>query len=511
MLVRWLWAWFPGLCLRLAAPRAAALAALGSAWLYALLAGLSLPTERAVIMLSVAMAAVLFGRTAKPSSALALALLAVLVAKPFSVGSAGYWLSFGAVACLLYVLTGRVAKIRGWRTWLGIQAALLVALAPLTLAWFEQMSLAAPLANTVLIPLFGVLVPAVLLGVLLLPVPWLGAHLLLACAWVLAWLYRGLEALSQLPYASLHASGASVPAVALAFAGAAVLLMPRGLPARWLGLVLCVPLLLPGRTELPRGVAQLTLLDVGQGLAVAIRTRRHAALFDTGPAYRGGFDAGRSVVVPYFRWAHVHRIDRLIVSHNDRDHRGGLAAVLRRLGVSCLQDAQFTNLCRAGQHWRWDGVRFCILHPARRKRWHSDNNASCVLRVATGGHSALLTADIEAPAEQALVERAAPLLSADVLVVPHHGSDSSSTAPFIAAVNPRWALISCGHDNQWGFPKADVVARYRAAGAHVETTARRGALRVRLSPDGVRPPIGWRSSHRRIWTPRTVAYNGKDD
>lgn len=500
-LLRWLWCWFPALCLRLAASRAAAIGAMGAAWLYALLAGLSLPTERAVIMISVAMTALLAGRVVRPSAVLGVALIAVLAIHPFAVGSGGFWLSFGAVAWLLYLLTARVGKTRGWRAWFGVQGGLLLALAPLTLLWFDQMSLAAPLANTVLIPLFGLLVPAILAGVILLPVPWLGAHWLIACTWVMGWLYEGLGWLSRMPYASLHAATSSVVAVCLALLGVVLLLMPRGLPGRWLGLVLCLPLLLPASSGLPPGAVRLTVLDVGQGLAVAIRTRHHTALFDTGPAYRGGFDAGRSVVVPFLRWSHVSRVDRLIVSHSDRDHRGGLAAVLRQMPVGRLQDADYEDPCRAGEHWAWDGVDFRILHPADRARWHSDNNESCVLRVRTGNHAALLTADIEAPAEHALVTRVGSGLHATVLIVPHHGSNTSSTPAFIAAVNPRWALISSGYHNQWGFPKADVVKRYREAGARVETTARRGALTVRLTPDKILPPKGWRVGHRRIWTP----------
>lgn len=428
-------------------------------------------------MISVAMTALFTGYSVRPSAVLGMALIAVLAMHPFAVGSPGFWLSFGAVAWLLYLLTARAGKVRGWRVALGVQVALLLALAPLTLAWFEQMSLAAPLANAVLIPLFGLLVPAALAGVVLLPVPWLGAHWLRACAWAMGWLYRGNSTvwLCCSCRGACRAGGSDLYCVCRC----------------------CCPHPL----KLPFAAVQLTVLDVGQGLAVAIRTRRHAALFDTGPAYRGGFNAGRSVVVPFLRWSHVRRIDRLIVSHSDRDHSGGLSAVLRQMPVGRLQDAGRTDPCRAGEHWTWDGVAFRILHPENRAHWHTDNNESCVLRIHTGRHAALLASDIEAPAEKALVKRAGANLHADVLVVPHHGSDTSSTPDFIGAVKPRWALVSSAYHNQWGFPKRDVVERYREAGARVETTARLGALTVRLSPDKISPPHGWRLARRLLWSP----------
>lgn len=492
--LRWLAPRLPGGA-RVSALSVAAMGAAVAAVGYAALAGFALPTQRALVMTAVVLIAVVLRRRVAPSRLLALAAIAVLALDPFALLAPGFWLSFGAVAWILFLVGGRVEPPR-WRFWLWLQPALVLGLMPLTLYWFGEASLAAPLANGLLIPAFGVVVPLVLAAVLATALaPALGAPLLSAVAWLLSVGWAGLEWLAGLPLTHFALPMPSLPALVAALAGIAVLLAPRGVPARWLGLAGLLPLLLPPATPAP-GDFRLTVLDVGQGLAAVVRTSDHALLFDAGPRFRTGFDAGAALVLPYLRAAGITRLDTAIVSHGDIDHRGGWPAVREGIVVGRVLGAA-GRPCRAGQGWRWDGVRFEILHPPP-GAW-SDNDASCVLRVTGPGGTALLTGDIERDAEQQLIARAADL-AADVVVVPHHGSDSSSTPAFVRRVAPRYAVVAAGWNNRWGFPDPVVAARYRQAGACLLQTGRLGAIRIAVAADGgVGRPRATRLTRRRIW------------
>lgn len=496
-LVRWLWALCPPLARRFAAQRAAALAGLGSASGYALLAGMGLPTQRALVMVGVVMVSLCLGRRATASRLLALALLTVLLANPLALGAPGFWLSFGAVAWILYGMTGRLSRPRGWRAWLRIQLVLGMAMAPLTIYFFGRAPWMAAPTNLILIPLFTVLVPAFLLGVLLLAVwPWAGAGVIRAGVAVLHGLWPAWALLAKAASGPLPTTTPPLPLVLLALAGMVMVLAPRGLPGRAAGLLLCV-LVLVWRPAVPAaGGFRLAVLDVGQGLSAVVRTHAHTLVFDTGPAYPGGFDAGRSVVVPYLRWSGTRSLDALVLSHGDMDHRGGAPAVLKRY-PAIRRLGWHGQPCRAGRHWRWDGVSFRFLHPDG-AAWHG-NDRSCVLRVAAGGHAVLLTGDIEAPAEAHLVAKRRQWLRADVLVAPHHGSNSSSTPAFVQAVHPRFVVFPAGWDNRWGFPKSVVVRRYRHEGAVLRTTGCNGAILFRVHAGFVIGPVSWRTRHHRFW------------
>jgi competence protein ComEC len=254
------------------------------------------------------------------------------------------------------------------------------------------------------------------------------------------------------------------------------------------------------------------VLDVGQGLAVVVRTASHAMLFDTGPRWRGSGSAGESIVLPYLRHVGVRRLDLMVLSHADADHTGGSDAIARSLpltrvlhGAGDFGDDSSAMRCRRGDAWSWDDVRFEVLHPAGGDRW-SDNDGSCVLLVTSRGGRLLLTADVQAPAEARLASAA---LQADVALVPHHGSSTSSSPEFVAAVRPQWALVSAGHGNRWGMPRPDVVERWRASGAIVLGTGESGALEFEMTPtDGLRAPVGFGSRHRRWWHVRTQPASG---
>ncbi|WP_127477055.1 DNA internalization-related competence protein ComEC/Rec2 [Sulfurivermis fontis] len=503
-LVRRLWPWPQ----RLPAPKAAALAALIAAALYAALAGFSLPTQRALIMVAVAMLALLGQRALRPARVLAVALLAVLLLDPLAVLSPGFWLSFGAVALILYGMGGRLGGSGWWWRWGRVQVLVALGLAPLLAVWFQQVPLLGALANLLAVPWVSLLVvPLVLLGTALLA-PWPAA----ATALVSLALF-GLEALwwwlewcgGLLP--PRWSVLAAVPWTLLpALAGLAWLLAPRGWPARWLGVIWLLPLLLVRPAGPAVGEAAVTVLDVGQGLAVLVRTANHALLYDTGPAYGPESDAGEMVLLPVLQHFGITRLDALILSHGDSDHAGGAAAVFQALAVGRFLSGAEAALpwrghepCARGQQWEWDGVRFEILFPAT-AGGHSGrgNDSSCVLRIVTPHGALLLAGDIEAAAEQALLAAVPEQLAADVLVAPHHGSKTSSTAPFVTAVAARHVLFSVGYRNRWGFPHPAVVARYRAAEADVHDTAQQGALTVRLAADGVQVE-SWRQRARRYW------------
>jgi competence protein ComEC len=278
-------------------------------------------------------------------------------------------------------------------------------------------------------------------------------------------------------------------ALPLALVGAFWLLLPCGVPGKALAVLLWLPLLWPDR-ELPlKGEAQLTVIDVGQGLSVLVRTRHHALLYDAGPAVRDGFDAGERAVLPALHAMGVSSLDRAVISHGDNDHAGGFDAVRRGLPIGETRTPEGSptvakQRCVAGQGWEWDGVRFRFLHPTPHFPYLG-NEASCVLRIEAAHGAALLTGDIGEVVERMLLNRAAADLRADVVLAAHHGSGGSSDPAFIAATRARLALVSAGHGNRFGHPAPDVVARWRRAGAEVLNTADSGALQVWLAADGL--------------------------
>jgi competence protein ComEC len=499
-----------GLALRLPAQHAGAIGALIAAAGYAMLAGFALPTQRALIMLLVFFGAQLLRRMQRPFRSLLLALAVVLALDPGAVLSAGFWLSFGAVGVILYGMTDRVNNRGLFWKWGRVQWLVTLGLAPVLLAWQLQVSLAAPLVNLVAVPVFSfVIVPLAFLGTVLAMI-WetAGQPLLQAAGWALEACMGLLGQLSDIPQVAwnrpLLPSWAWFPVTI----GVLILLMPRGLPARWLGLLFISPILLL-RPEVPGpGSAWFTLLDVGDGLAAVIRTQHHTLVFDTGPRFSSSFDAGSAAVVPYLEGMGISFVDYIILSNGDRDHRGGLESVLARIQAETLLSGEPDRIsvsqpvqhCSEAGSWHWDGVDFEIIHPGSERRWRG-NNASCVLRISNPAGSILIPGDIEKGAERYLVARRAELLDSDVVVAPHHGSNTSSSPRFTAAVTPRYALVSTGYRNRYGFPKEQVVRRWQEVGAEVITTAENGALEIRLEKGGIlSEPRRFRLLHRRYWT-----------
>lgn len=511
------WRLFPGLNLRIPARTAGTLLGFVAAAAYTALSGFGIPAQRTLLMLFGAACVALIDRMPTPSRLLTGALAIVVLIDPWAAHAPGFWLSFGAVAALLFANAGRLRPLPAWMAWVKTQWAVTLALAPLLLSLFQELSLVSPLANVVAIPLISLIAVPLSLLAALTPMPSIAtlAHAVVAgVMWV-------LEALVRLPQPLLHAAAPSLPALILALSGAALLLLPRGWPARWLGWILFLPLFFPRLPSPPEGAVWLTVLDVGQGEAVLVRTARHALLFDSGPSYVSGDDAGARIVAPALWRQGIDRLDGLVLSHDDLDHSGGAVSLLQShapkwvltslAGVpmqSLGQNGQRVRAmrpdaiaCQAGQQWVWDGVRFEVLHPPAHQyalAGIGDNNRSCVIRLQSGGLSALLTGDIERLGEMNLQERAV-LRDSDVLVSAHHGSRSSSTPEFLAALRPRWVLIPVGYRNRYGHPHPEVLARYRALpGVTVARTDRDGALTLRLQGDHIELERA-RTTLKRYW------------
>jgi competence protein ComEC len=507
-LVAWMvsfgWRRAQWLALRLPARKAAAAAAIFGALGYTLLAGFAVPAQRTFYMVSVVALALWAGRIASPARTLAAALALVLVLDPWAPLAAGFWLSFAAVALIFYVAAGWTRREARILQWARVQWAITIGLAPGVLVLFGQVSLAGPIANAVAIPLVSVIVTPLALAAAIVPLE----LILVVAASIVEALLRFLEMCAALPGALWQQHAPAPWAVALALAGVAWLLAPRGVPGRVWGLTLLAPaFVLRPPVPLP-GEAWITTFDVGQGLAVMVQTATRTLIYDAGPAFGEG-DSGGRIIVPELRARGMSRIDLLVLTHEDLDHIGGALTLLETVEVDGLASsldtvhplnglARAPRRCTAGQSWNWDGVRFAFLHPGADGAPMRRNDRSCVLKVTAGAASMLLTGDIERQAEAALLLD--PDIEAQIVLAPHHGSRSSSSAEFIARVAPRWAIIAAGYRNRFGHPSAEVLERYRAAGAGVLRTDRDGAIHVLLGNGGlrveserVRRPRYWRT------------------
>jgi competence protein ComEC len=497
------WRRLPRAVLRLPSRKAAALAAVMAALVYTLLAGFAVPAQRTFYMVSVVAVALWAGRVASPLRTLALALAIVVAADPWAPLSPGMWLSFGAVALIFYVAVGWSGPERRLAQWGRTQWAVTIGLAPAALLLFAQVSLAGPLANALAIPVVSVIITPLALFAAVLPFQ----PVLDLASWLVGGLLQFLEWCAALPGALWRQHVPAAWSIAAALAGALWMLAPRGVPWRAAGAALMAPaFLLPPRSP-AAGEAWVSAFDVGQGLAVLVRTEKRALLYDAGPAFGALADSGERVLLPALRGAGLERLDLLVLTHEDVDHIGGALSVLEALPVEALASslppahplqplAAMRRPCAAGEAWEWDGVRFSFLHPPRDAAPARRNDRSCVLRVSTSGASMLLTGDIERSAEDSLVAQRD--LKSDVMLVPHHGSRSSSSGAFIAAVAPRAAVVAAGYRNRFGHPSGEVLERYAAAGVRVWRTDLHGSIHVRLAAHGALVQ-GERAMRARYW------------
>ena len=450
---------------------------------YGLLAGFEVPVRRACLMIGLVLLWRLRFRHLGAWWPLFLALNGVLLLDPLASLQPGFWLSFAAVAVLIFTFSGRLGPWRWWQTWTRAQWLIAIGLGPLLLVLGLPISLSGPLVNLLAVPWISLLVlPPALLGTLLLPVPYVGEGLLWLAGGLIDGLFRGLAWVAgQVP--------AWVPTAiplwvwGLGALGAFLLLLPRGVPLRPLGWPLLLLLIFPPRSEIPEGVADIWQLDVGQGLAILVRTRHHTLLYDTGPRF-GDNDLGERVVLPTLRKLGVDGIDLMLISHAHADHAGGARAVAQGLPVKHVRGGEPAELpnewqaagCESGRRWTWDGVNFELWQWAHARE---SNPKSCVLQIEASGERMLLTGDIDMAAERALLE--SPLaIPTDWLQSPHHGSRSSSSMALLDRLRPKAVLISRGQGNSFGHPHPTVLARYQKYGMAIYDSADQGAIHLQL-------------------------------
>lgn len=500
---------------------------------YALLAGFAIPAQRTALMVLVIGCAKILGMRANPWSVMAIALLAVLISHPMAVLAPGFWLSFIAVAFLFSLVDqpGSVRQISfvkrvldGIRRAAQAQWAITLGLLPITILMFQQVSVVGPIANAVAIPVVSFIVtPLAMAGVVAQAL--LGSHGVLAlAAWtqealqvLLAWMAD--QSLSTFDWPSPGWLRASIASTGMVIVFGNVL---RGRWRNWrhLGWLSLAALFGVAPLAPQEGEMQVTLMDVGQGSGVLIRTREHALLYDAGPVMGQG-DAGERIVLPTLRRYGIRSLDTVMVSHADQDHSGGLASIIAAMPVHELMAPEEHTQCRAGLSWTWDGVRFDVLHPAvppdgpipTRHR----NRYSCVLRIADAqGGSMLLTGDIPVRTDRELVGRFTGLqdpedvsaldvagvpLASQVLMAPHHGAKTSLSEELLRAVAPSLVGIQAGYRNRFGHPHPDVLERLRLAGITEGRTLRtdlQGAIEIRWRAG---QPVFWDfwRDHRRYW------------
>jgi competence protein ComEC len=507
-LMRWLWSRSSRLTLRWPAPKAAAITGLAAALGYAALAGFSIPTQRALIMISIVMLGILTQRERSPTHTLLIALLAVMILDPVAVMSAGFWLSFLAVAIILFGMSGRGKYSGLWWKWGRLHLLIAIGLLPVMLVLFQRVPELSPLANLIAVPWISILVvPFVLAGViLLLLVPVAGGVLLMFSAISLSCIWPVLEWIATIDLVHwvhhVPVTWTLLPAIA----GTILLISPRGIPGRWLGIIWLLPVFLIKPPRPADGELWITLLDVGQGLASVVQTHDHVLVYDTGPKFNDQFDTGMAVVVPYLHFQGLDKVNLLVIGHGDSDHIGGAASLAHEIRIdraisSVPGKLPWINatLCNRDQQWRWDGVDFQVLNPPRDEQYKG-NNSSCVLRISNDAGAVLLTGDIERQAERILLLQQADQLPSSILVAPHHGSRTSSTMEFIDAVRPKYVLFPVGYHNRFGFPKEDVIKRYQSIGAKLYNSAQHGAISFKLGADGtIAPPDTYRQSAKRYW------------
>ena len=457
-------------------------AAASIAGAYVVLAGAGLPIVRAYVMTVIVLIGLVAGRRLDGPSVLVTACAAVFLIDPLAILDVGFWLSFGAVACLTVFFRPRIEPVGGvGGAWRGqfVMSTAFVPCSAFLLGVFAPLSF---IANLVLVPLVSlVVVPLALVGVVTLP--WaIGDVALLVADFAIAIAFVALGWFEAFDLARVGGHPVAVAAVAV---GAALLLTPVSRASRALIAVSIVALLFSHRTTfMPQGHFRVHVLDVGQGLAVVVETRRTALLYDVGASFRGGGDMADFAVLPALETLGVPALDVFVLSHDDDDHAGGARRLLRELDVARFvagRDSAYRSLgasrCSLGETWTFDGVVFRIVHDGAGAV--TSNDRSCVLLVTSAdGQSLLLPGDVEQWGERRLTAAldAAGIGAVTLLVMPHHGSRTSSSDAFVARTRPRIALAAAGFRNHFGHPHAMVVDRFARMGAHVIDTAQTGAV-----------------------------------
>lgn len=480
-LIRWLISFIPWLIKRHPAQKIATCAAFIIAVGYSALAGFSTPTYRALIMLAVIAFGILFNKRFSPIKALIIAALLIMLLTPKSMLTVSAGLSFSAVFFLIYTLANR-PNINKKTSLLLPQCKIFLCLIPLCILWFGQFSIVAIPANLVAIPITSLLiVPLIFGGLIFIPINnQISILFNKGAILALSLLLKYLTMLAELPCATMHLAHPTYITLIFAIFGILLITAPAAIKCRMLGVIFLLPLFFNQPQPPSINRVKLTMLDVGQGLSCIIQTHSHLLVYDAGPAEHDGFNAGKSVVLPYLYGIGVHKIDKLVISHGDNDHIGGAPAILQNIktksiATSALQKLAYFHpkFCHPYESWQWDGVNFMFLDNGA-KTPGDDNNHSCILRISTNNKSILLTGDMEKPVEEYLIKHEKQFLATTILVAPHHGSISSSTMPFVRATHPKDVLFATGFHNRFGFPNPKVVSRYKTIGAKIYNTGTMG-------------------------------------
>ncbi len=500
-----IWRLMPRFCLVLPAQKTGWIAGLMISGIYLLLTGLPLSGQRAWLMLAITVGLLLFGEKTSFSRCYSLALIAMLIIWPSSVLSVGFWFSFAAVGLILLQFIHVEVKptitsiglnsllVRKITLVLALQIILSIAMLPLSLLFFGELSLISPLANVIAIPLVSFLVlPAILFGLVMLTLGWTNFSILcfdLADLW-LSYLYQWLNGLVELNWSWMMPQLYQQISIALAFIGIILWRYYRFWSGKWLLGFLILPLAINPKQNLYWGEFKLEVFDVGQGLAIWIQTSDKNLLIDTGFGSADGFSYFQSVIYPVLKAHGVTKLDAVVISHGDADHAGGLFALNR----SDLKPAQTFisepdlnhnfRFCQSGYKWSWNNVNFMFL---TQQQVSGANNRSCVLKISSRYGSALLPGDIEKEAERSLLVDYSDELATQVLIAPHHGSQTSSTHSFLQAVNPDLAIFSAGYLNRYGHPTRKIVDRYRRKGISVLNTACHGQVTIEFRASGIHP------------------------
>ncbi|RLV59741.1 DNA internalization-related competence protein ComEC/Rec2 [Parashewanella curva] len=470
-----------------------------SALFYAYLAGFAIATQRALIMLLTVMVLTLWKRVSSPWERLLIALFVVILLDPLAILSAGLWLSFGALSIILLCInrvisdeqvTGVNGVVSKFKIFIMIQLGLSFGLGLLGSLFFGGLSFHSVWVNLLAVPWFSlVVIPFAFIGFL---VWWIGQTLgfqfdfgLQLTNWLLEPFSILVNQVVHLPLSWIHIQPSWVIATAYLFLAVTLAFLINQKKKYWIAVILSLPLILQVLSSNRTNETEwkMHVLDVGQGLAIVLEKQGKVLLYDTGAKYGQDFSYAKTVVIPFLESKGLTDVDYIVVSHGDNDHAGGLGVIRNRFAdAQLIGDIKNSDLpCDLGLI-TWQQLSLEFLWPLKPEK---GNNGSCVIRVSDTHNSLLLAGDIEKEAEYSLVNLNKHLQS-DVLIVPHHGSRTSSTHEFINSVNPKLAIFTAGYQNRYGFPKPDVVSRYTNIGAEKLQTGIEGQISVVFSASAIK-------------------------
>ena len=530
--------------------KVAAVSGFITAFVYAWLAGFQIPAQRTMYMVGVVAFALWTGRNPRSFDIWWWALAFVLLVDPMAPYTPGFWLSFGAVAAILYAMgdssgllgvpTGKELEVHWQQRMLQalkeacrVQAVVTLSLLPFTLYWFYQVSIVSPLANAFAIPLVSYIVtPLAILGAML--PEFIGRWLIWPAHAAMEYLAVVLEWMAGWSWSVVWSKQPEWWALLISGLGIVYAIRPGDILDAWkwrvLGIAFCIPLFAPaiqplGSFLLGHGEFRASVLDIGQGTAVLIETKNRRLLYDTGPIQGKKDDAGQRIILPYLRGTGIDHIDRMVISHSDSDHVGGAATLLKHIHFDSmigslpsnnplLQNLQARKVpsipCRFGQRWEWDGVEFVIWHPHEATIFSNQhpekpNEMSCVLEVRNKQSSLWLTGDVEKQGEAEITERLDDVMLQEIgdreliFMAPHHGSKTSSSLALLRRLNPDQAFAQNGYRNRYGHPHADITARYRYLDIPFYQTPETGAQSWLFKSNTKSSTQFWRHDIKRLW------------